>query len=158
MIIDPNSAAGVAAAAAMAGGEASDIALVELLLNSHVMVALSTVVVALAFRNFVEEMLIVVWNGVCRLTVWRGLSQKERKEKEFQTREKKIKILYRLWNECEIKNARQEERISYLEKEVERLVEAIKAKAPGKPARAKSGGAASRAKPRAKASKASKAG
>jgi hypothetical protein len=98
---------------------------VAILSNSHIQVALVTMVVTMAFHNLLGRLMAILFNGVMRLTLWRNLSPDEVIRREIVTLPVKVERIEQNHTECLVQNARLIERVDHLESRINLLIKSV---------------------------------
>lgn len=101
---------------------------VAILSNSHVEVALATMVVTMAFYNLIGRTTALIFNSVMRATLWRNLSADEVMRREIVTLPVKVERMAQNHTECLVQNATLIERVEHLETRINVLIESVERK------------------------------
>lgn len=78
---------------------------VAILSNSHVIVALTTMVVTMAFRNLLGDLIALLFNSAMSVTLWRNLTAEQIAKREIVTLPAKVERMAQNHTECLVQNA-----------------------------------------------------
>jgi hypothetical protein len=98
---------------------------VAILSNSHIQVALATMVVTMAFYNLIGSAFAILFNGLMRVTLWRNLQSDEVMRREIVTLPVKVERMAQNHTECLIQNATLIERVDHLESRINLLIDSV---------------------------------